>query len=313
MLRFETLQNRARDAAREGDWAAAEEDLRAALSLWRGEPLADVPSELLVLREVPRLAEMRLQAVEGRIDAGLHLGRHSEVIAELRRLTAVHPLREKLHALLMLALYRDGQQGEALSAFQRARRVLVRELGAEPGPELRQLEQQILTADAALAAPAPAVIRAAVPASLPPDLADFTGRAKQVEHLTHLLRVAPDDRGQRTVMRTVTLTAVAGTGGVGKTALAIHVAHLVAGHFQAGQLYLNLRGSSRHPLAPADALARILRDLGTEPGAVPASETERAARYRTLTAGKRPLLVLDDARDAAQVRPLLPGPAAASS
>jgi DNA-binding SARP family transcriptional activator len=316
VLRFETLQNRARDAAREGAWARAAQELRAALSLWRGEPLADVLSDLLVLREVPRLAEMRLQAIEGCIDAELHLGRHGEVIAELRRLTAMHPLREKLHALLMLALYRDGQQGEALAAFQQVRRVLVQELGAEPGAELRHLEQQILIADPALAAPSPAVVRTpaglparaealglvAVPASLPPDLADFSGRARQVEQLTQLLRV--DGRSQRTVI----LTAVAGAGGVGKTALAIHSAHLLSRHFQAGQLYLNLRGSSGQPMAPADALARILRDLGTEPGAVPASETERAARYRTLTAGKRLLLVLDDARDAAQVRPLLPGP-----
>jgi DNA-binding SARP family transcriptional activator len=150
MNRFEALLGTARQAARSGSWDTAAADSRAALALWRGEPLADVESELLAVREVPRLADLRLQAVETRIEADLHLGRHAEVTGELRQLTAVHPLRDHLHALLMLALYRAGRQAEALTAYQAARRVLIEELGTEPGPELRSLHQQILVADPAL-------------------------------------------------------------------------------------------------------------------------------------------------------------------
>ena len=145
VARFEALLEGARDAARGGSWEAAADQARAALALWRGEPLADVESEALALREVPRLGELRLQAAELRIDAELRLGRHGEVIAELERMAAAHPLREHLHAQLMLALYRDGRQAEALAAYQHARRVLVDELGAEPGAELRELHRQVLT------------------------------------------------------------------------------------------------------------------------------------------------------------------------
>ena len=145
VARFEVLLDGARTAARGGSWAAAADQARAALALWRGEPLADVESQALALSEMPRLAELRLQAAELRIDAELRLGRHGAVIAELQRLAAAHPLREHLHALLMLALYRDGRRAEALAAYQHARRVLVDELGAEPGAELRELHRQILS------------------------------------------------------------------------------------------------------------------------------------------------------------------------
>src|SRR5205085_5846375 len=159
VARFEDLLCAARAAAREGRWRDAADQARSAVSLWRGDPLADVGSELLADREVPRLAEMRLQALETRIDADLHLGCHADVITELRRLVARDPLRERLHAQLMLALYRDGRQAEALAAYQRARQVLVEELGAEPGTGLRDMHQQVLTGDPALAfvPPAPAV------------------------------------------------------------------------------------------------------------------------------------------------------------
>jgi len=153
---FEALLAGAWTAAREGSWEIAGREARAALALWRGEPLADVESDSLAVREVPRLMELRLQALEVRIDADLHLGRHTEVIVELRDLVGVHPLREHLHALLMLALYRDGRQGEALAAYQQARRVLLEELGAEPGTELSELHQRVLTADPGLAPPKPA-------------------------------------------------------------------------------------------------------------------------------------------------------------
>jgi DNA-binding SARP family transcriptional activator len=151
ITRFETLLTDARAAARARTWETAAARAAAALALWRGEPLADAGSPLLALREVPRLAEMRLQALETRLEAGLHLGQHREAICELRQLTSAHPLREHLHALLMLALHRDSRQGEALAAYQRARTHLASELGAEPGTRLRELHHQILTADPALA------------------------------------------------------------------------------------------------------------------------------------------------------------------
>jgi DNA-binding SARP family transcriptional activator len=151
--RFEALLASARVAAGAGRWDVAAREACAALSLWRGEPLADVDSDALARCETPRLAEMRLQALELRIDADLHLGRHAEVIAELRWLTGAHPLCERLHAQLMLALYRDDRQGEALAAYRQARRLLVDELGVEPGARLRDLHQRMLAADPALAAP----------------------------------------------------------------------------------------------------------------------------------------------------------------
>jgi len=148
--RFANLLASARAAARVGSWDQAAVKAREALTLWRGEPLADIESDALAVRERPRLAELRLQAVETRIEAELRLGRHDEVLAETERLAADHPLREHLHALLMLALYRCGRQAEALAAYQQARAVLIEELGAGPGAELCELQQQILAADPVL-------------------------------------------------------------------------------------------------------------------------------------------------------------------
>jgi DNA-binding SARP family transcriptional activator len=156
LSRFEALLRGAGAAARAGSWGLAAAQARAALSLWRGNPLADVESDVLARREIPRLAEMRLQALEARLDAELHLGAHAEMILELRRLVTAHPLREQLHGLLMLALYRCGRQAEALDAYRGARHVLVEELGIEPGTGLRELHQRILNGDRALAALDPA-------------------------------------------------------------------------------------------------------------------------------------------------------------
>src|SRR5580704_14033467 len=153
---FEAKLHEARAAAKAASWDAAAGQARAALALWRGQPLADLASEVLAVREAGRLTELRLQAAETYLGAMLDLGQHSEVIEELRRLVADAPLREHFHALLMTALYRDGRQAEALAAFQHARGVFVAELGAEPGPELQQLQQRILAAELAPAAPVPA-------------------------------------------------------------------------------------------------------------------------------------------------------------
>jgi WD40 repeat protein/DNA-binding SARP family transcriptional activator len=157
VIRFGAHADAARAAARDGAWGDAAAEAGAALALWRGEPLADAGSEALALREVPRLAEMRLQALETRIDADLHLGRHPEVITELRQLVAAHPLRERFHGLLMLALYQDGRQGEALATYQQTRAMLVEELGTEPGAALSRVHRQILTGDPALMMPEPAL------------------------------------------------------------------------------------------------------------------------------------------------------------
>jgi DNA-binding SARP family transcriptional activator len=307
LSRFETLLATARAAARDGSWDASAREAEAALALWRSEPLAGVESEYLAVRELPRLAELRLQALETRIDAELHLGRQSEVVSDLQQLASVHPLREHLHALLMLALYRDGRQGEALAAFQRARQVLVDELGTEPGSELRELHQRILAADPTLDVPAPGRPTAGAPApalprELPAGIRHFTGRGGELKELTGLLDQTTEQSP------TVVISAIGGTAGVGKTALAVQWAHQVAGRFPDGQLYVNLRGyDPGQPLTAADALAGFLRALGVAGPDIPAEEDERAARYRSLLAAKRILVVLDNAGSVEQVRPLLPG------
>ena len=306
MTEFEALLGAARQAAREGSWDTAGAEARAALALWRGAALVDVESELLAVREVPRLADLRLQAVEIRIEADLNLGRHAEVTGELRQLTAAHPLRDHLYGLLMLALYRDGRQAEALAAYQAARRVLIEELGTEPGPGLRSLHQQILAGDPVLDLPAPRRPAAAsgrlVPRELPGGVRHFTGRAGELAALTGLLDEPSEGRG------IVVISAIGGTAGVGKTALAVQWAHQVAGRFPDGQLYVNMRGYDQdEPVPAADALAALLRTLGVPGTKIPDQEQDRARLYRSLLAGRRMLVVLDNARDGEQVRPLLPG------
>ncbi len=159
ITRFQTLQDEARAAARRGEWHLVSARLHRAMALWRGAPLADVASDRLAARVTPRLAELRLQALEARVDADVRLGLHDEVLGELVQLVAGHPARERLHALLMLALYRAGRRGEALAAYRQARQLLIAEFGLEPGPELRRVHQQILAADPCLHAG----LRAAAP------------------------------------------------------------------------------------------------------------------------------------------------------
>lgn len=317
VCRFESSVAAAREAARAGSWTEAGSLLRSALSLWRGEPLSGVRSGTLTLRAGPRLEEIRLQALEARIDADLHLGRHAEVIGELRYLAAVNPLRERLHALLMTALYRDGQQAGALAAYQAARAVLVADAGIEPGMELRQLQQQVLTADPVLAIlgpvsggehgaagerPVMGLVRV-LPRQLPPDIGSFVGRAREMEALTGLV---DDGGGQAAGM--VVISAIGGTAGVGKTALAVHWAHQVAGRFPDGQLYVNLRGfGPSEPMAPGAALRGFLDALHVPAAEIPHGPEGQQGLYRSLLAGRKVLVVLDNARDADQVRPLLPG------
>ena len=309
--RFEDLLRDARAAFREARWPDAATQAAAALALWRGEPLADAGSDLLVAREGPRLTELRLQALEMRLDSDLHTGRHGEVIGELRQLAAAQPLRERFHGLLMLALYRDGRRAEALAAYQHARDVLVEELGAEPGPDLQRLHLQIMAADPDLVLSATAVsagkTAAPVPRELPGDVAAFTGRTAELAELDRLL-LGPRRKARTASVTAAAIWAVSGTAGVGKTALAVHWAHLAAEQFPDGQLYVNLRGyDPDQPVAAADALAGFLRALGVAGKDIPVETGERAARYRSLLAGKRAVIVLDNASGVEQVRPLLPG------
>jgi DNA-binding SARP family transcriptional activator/tetratricopeptide (TPR) repeat protein len=308
-------------AASAGRWDKAASLLRDALGLWRGEPLADVPSALLRTREVPRLEDQRLQALTLRIDADLRLGRHRELVPELRQLVAAHPLRENFHAQLMLGLYRSGAPADALAAYQDIRRLLANELGVEPGPELRRLHQAMLAGDPELlrvpggqppaglaAAPAAAeparepLSQPVVPRQLPAAARHFAGRADELRRLTGLLADAAQ------ASPAVAIAAIDGAAGVGKTTLAVHFAHQVADRFPDGQLYVNLRGfdPAGPPMTAAEAIRLFLDTLASPGATVPASLDAQAGLYRSLLAGQRMLLLLDNARDADQVRPLLP-------
>jgi len=322
---FEDLRRRGRAAQLAGDWALASAELTEALKLWRGEPLPDLQASALVADTTARWAEQRLQALEWRIDSDLHRGNHDDAVAELSALVAANPLRENLAALLMMAFHRAGRQAEALAVYRRTRDVLVEELGVEPGRHIRQLHQRILADDPALLAAAPAgpapppsphvdarpprtgPARAdpPVPRQLPPAVRHFAGRAEELKTLADLVEATTAPGG------TAVVAAIDGTAGVGKTALALYWAHQVAERFPEGQLYANLRGfdPAGPPLPPGEAIRGFLIALGVPAPQIPASLDARTVLYRSVLAGKRVLLVLDNARDAEQVRPLLPGSA----
>jgi DNA-binding SARP family transcriptional activator/tetratricopeptide (TPR) repeat protein len=300
---FTSRVGEARRALVGGDQLQAIEHFRAAIGLWQGPALAGIDSPL-VRQGATLLDEQRLAAHEECVDVELALSRHADVVGELGRLTAEHPLRERFRAQLMLALYRTGRQAEALEAYRAARRVSVQELGVEPGQSLRTLNQQILRADPALdlTATAPDAARP-IPRQLPADVAGFTGRTQSLDELDAMLA---EQSGEAT--RTVVVAVLAGTAGVGKTALAVHWAHRVSDEFPDGQLYVNLRGyATCEPLPPCEALTGFLHALGVPAEQVPATEVEAAGLYRSMLAGKRMLVVLDNARNPDQVRPLLPG------
>ncbi|GAA1300998.1 AfsR/SARP family transcriptional regulator [Saccharothrix xinjiangensis] len=300
--RFTATASRARQAARSNRLTEASDLYAEALGLWRGPVLADVPSDALRDDEAPRLAERLLVAHEERVDVELALGNHERVVPVLRALTTDHPLRERFWAQLMIALYRGSRQAEALEAFRLVDRVLDEQLGIEPGAALRELHQAILVGDPSLAAPAGRVAPD-VPDQLPPEVPGFVGRVEAVERISRL--VAPD--GQRTAVPIVVLTGVAG---VGKTALAVHVAHRLRDRFPDGRLYVDLRGYSVGPPTPVvDVLTRFLRALGVPPEQIPVDPDEQSTLFRSLLAGRRMLLVLDNAAAPDQVRPLLPGAA----
>jgi DNA-binding SARP family transcriptional activator/Tfp pilus assembly protein PilF len=284
--------------------------LREALALWHGPALAGLRGWWLDgMRD--SLEQERAAAALELTDARLRLGQHGALLAELAGQAAAAPADERLIGQLMLALYRSGQPAEALRWFERTRQHLAGELGADPGPQLQALHQQVLRADPALNL-APGVTGqrrqpdgAPVPRELPADVAGFTGRPAEMAALDQILLPAGPGAGRPPA---AVISAVSGTAGVGKTALAVHWAHHAAERFPDGQLHVNLRGyDPARPLSAGDALAGFLRALGLPGQDIPADEEKRAARYRGLLTGKRMLILIDNAGGVEHVRPLLTG------
>ncbi|MEV4747239.1 BTAD domain-containing putative transcriptional regulator [Streptosporangium sp. NPDC049248] len=304
---FDTKVEQARTALSAGDAAQAAERFREALSLWRGPALAGTHPEFQ-LTEGPGLEERRVVTLTERIDVDLALGGNSELIAELRRFVAENPLHEKFRGQLMLALYREGRAAEALEEYRIVHRHFRNELGLEPGEDLARLHQAILSADPSLD-PEPRRLEVPVaprslpiPRQLPSDIARFTGRKDNLRQLDLMLSTGKGG------VPAMVITSIAGTAGIGKTALATHWGHRVAGLFPDGQLYVNLRGYSQgQPVAAAQALHRLLRGLGVAVEEIPQEVDERETLYRSLLADRRVLVVLDNAASPDQVRPLLPG------
>ncbi|WP_328692382.1 tetratricopeptide repeat protein [Streptomyces phaeochromogenes] len=334
-VRLEQLRAQARAAAGRGDTEYAVGLLHAAQALWRGEPFAEFTGAWAASARA-RLTEDHRRVREERIRLELELGRHADLVGELHELVSLDPLAQQAVAALMLALYRSGRDGEALGLYRETRVRLGNELGIDPGAGLRDLQQRILRQDPALREPGPEArpsrtVRGAgaslrvtgaagegrppgsaesaanagnpaghVGSSLPRDTRDFTGRRSELD----ILLSEPDPEENGTALP---LTVVHGMPGVGKSALIIHAAHRLRSRYPAGQFYVDLRGySDQPPYEPADALAFLLHTVGVA-DPLPATLDERIARWREWTAHHRVLVVLDNARDAEQVRPLLPG------
>ncbi|MFJ6671087.1 BTAD domain-containing putative transcriptional regulator [Actinosynnema sp. NPDC091369] len=270
---------------------AAEGRYAEALALWRGTPLSDVRSDALHRLEVVPLEEERLSVLARRVDADLAAGAATELVGELRALTRAHPLRERFWAQLMLALYRSERQAEALAAYRAAREVFAAELGVEPGRALRELHERILVAN-----PDVPPARSVVPHLLPSRGPHFVGRDAALAELTACAEAGPG------------VVVVDGMPGIGKTALAVHWANLAAEAFTGGRLYVNLRGvdSSAEPVPPGEVVRGFLDALEVPAARVPASFEAQVALFRRAVQGRKLLVVLDNARDADQVRHLLP-------
>jgi DNA-binding SARP family transcriptional activator/tetratricopeptide (TPR) repeat protein len=312
--RFRALVSVGRDAMSCQDPAKASELFRSALALWRGSALAGFDGVDALAAEAYSLEELRLDVLEQRFEAELSLGWHSEISAELRALSTRYPFRETIRAQLMRALVGSGRSAEAVAVFDETRRTLADELGLDPGPQLRELHLSILRDDPTLQSaiagdatePTPATRATAgdvVPRQLPAQLTGFVGRSRHLRQLDVLLF----DDGDRPVA--MPIATISGTAGIGKTTMAVHWAHHAADRFPDGQLYINLHGFDpiRSPVEPAAALGHFLAALGVAVRRIPVSVEERESLYRSLLADRRVLVVLDNAHDANQVRPLLPG------
>jgi DNA-binding SARP family transcriptional activator len=312
MHRFGALVSRARAGADDAHAAAL---LQEALGLWRGEPFAHLDTPWINAARSALAATRRAAQLE-LIDAQLRLGQHAAAVARLSELVAAHPLDEGLAGQYIVALYRSGRRSAALAHYWRLQQHLAGELGIGPGPALRFVHEQVHREDPALGpaapGPTPPVTVREEPRQLPMDVAGFTGRDCSLAGLDLLLPLATGTQegsqqaGEKPPAPMIAV--VSGTAGAGKTALAVHWAHQVAGRFPDGQLYVNLRGyDPGRPATAGEALGGFLRALGVASRDIPASTAERAARFRSLLASRRMLILLDNASQTEQVRPLLPG------
>ncbi|MEU8497026.1 AfsR/SARP family transcriptional regulator [Streptomyces lavendulae] len=311
---FTGLVAEAETAVRDARPADAARCYAEALALWRGPALAGVGGQL-VEDEAARWEEVRINAYEAMTSVQLELGRHQLLLPELAATVREHPLRERTRYHFILAQYRSGRRAEAMESFREARRQFIDELGMEPGPELQELHDAILRDDPSLAyeAPAPAGADATgdalgarnrvVPSELPPDVPGFAGRREELTALDTLV----DGQGEGS--RAPTVGLITGVAGVGKTGLAVRWAHRVTERYPDGRLFADLRGYDEHhsPTTAGDILSRFLRSLGVESEEVPNGLEDRIALYRSVLAERRVLLVLDNVRTFAQIRPLLPG------
>jgi DNA-binding SARP family transcriptional activator/tetratricopeptide (TPR) repeat protein len=305
--RFGRLADQGRDPSRTNDERASA--LTEALALWRGPPAAALPGQWAEnVRE--SWSRRRLDAAVAWARAQLRLGRAEAVAGSLPDLITEYPLAEPLECLLMEALHAAGRDAEAIDRYGCVRERLAEALGTDPGSELRARYEAILRGEPR---PAQRPDQAAgatpgmVPAQLPPDVHGFTGRKAQLGQLdTRLVSVSP---AAGTAAAPVAIVAIDGMAGVGKTALAVHWAHRAAGRFAEGQLYVNLRGfdPNRSPVTPDEAVRGFLDALDVPPGRIPATLEAQVGLYRSMLAGRRVLVLLDNASDAEQVRPLLPG------
>jgi DNA-binding SARP family transcriptional activator len=309
VVRFRFEIEQAQFARRERDLSGAAKNLRCALRLWTGTPLAGARGPYAENQRV-RLEHLRVAALEQLFSVSLELGQHSEVINDLWSSAAAEPLHERFRELLMLALYRSGRQAEALFVFEDIRQLLRAELGADPGPALRALHQRILKSDVTLLPSSDdediyQAKMAVTPQQLPADLGAFVGRQDTLGRLLELADEADRSSSSTPVIR------IGGMAGVGKTALAVHMAHRLSDRFPDGQLYVDLRGFGLDGavLEATEALCEFLEALGVAPQHQPGDLAGLTALLRSLLAGRRVLVLIDNARDSDQVLPLLPGAA----
>ncbi|MEC3978534.1 AfsR/SARP family transcriptional regulator [Amycolatopsis sp. H20-H5] len=310
LTRFRAFAAQGRHAVERGELRHGASLFASALAEWRGPVLLNVDSDTLLLDEAGQLAEERLRVREQWAGTQLALGDYATVIPELTRLSRENPLRERLHEQLMIALHRTGRQVEALAVYQEISSVLNGELGLDPGPSLQRSRQSILTGQE----PSEVAVDAGLaryrlgaepltPRQLPADLRAFTGRELDLKALHALVPEALD------TTTSTPIASIEGMGGIGKTTLGVHFAHEVGDRFPGGHVYLNLRGNGPgEPVEPAAALENMLTSLGVPADQIPGDLDGRAAAWRTHSAGRRLLILLDNVNSTEQVRPLLPGP-----
>jgi DNA-binding SARP family transcriptional activator/tetratricopeptide (TPR) repeat protein len=302
---FNRYFGEARLAEQASDSDTAAERYRQALALWRGPAFSGVDARFARTRAAA-LSDERLAAEEGLARCEMALGHLVSAVSRLSTLSATHPLREEARGLLMRALYLSGRQGDALAVYRDGRDQLISELGVEPSAALHELHLQIL--DGTVNAPVrpvitlpsrPEPVTTSAPNQLPPDIADFTGRAEQLEQMVTLAR---------SPATTVRILLVSGFAGAGKSALAVHCAHTLTADYPDGQLFADLHGDGK-PAETGEVLARLLRALGVSGADMPDNTDERAELYRMTVATRRLIIVLDNAHSEHDVRKLLPGTA----